>query len=244
MMEPPVLIWNAHGLPHSVAFNDKYFCGQNGYEESMYVSCQGNRLAERFAALDPAKPGTFTIVEAGFGTGLSFCCAWKVWHEHAPASWTLHFISLDKFPLSAEQIERALGRWSMLERYTRVLVGQYKPSSSGIENFDLDQNKVRLTIVFEDVIVALKMIKGQGLAGQGADAIFLNGFAPFKNPDMWSEDVFAGMARLSYAQTTFATFTVAGWVRRGLESQGYTIRKEKGYGTKKHILVGDFTRHG
>lgn len=235
-MNKPILVWDENGYPHSVLFDDKYFCKENGYEETLYVSCGGNRLQERFAKLDPSQPGTFTIVETGFGTGLNFCCAWKIWQEHAPSTWKLHFISLDNNPISSEQLERALSLWPLLETQKIALSSQYRPMSTGVGRFDLGSATV--TVVFDDVIPALKLILDEGLVGKGADALFFDGFAPAKNPAMWSEDVFAGMARLCYSGTTFATFTVAGWVRRGLEAQGFTIRKEKGYGTKKHILVG------
>ena len=99
-MKSPVLTWDEDGFPHSVLFDDKYFCKENGYEETLFVSCGGNRLQERFANLDPAHKGVFTIIETGFGTGLNFCCAWKLWQAHAPPAWKLFFISLDKYPIS------------------------------------------------------------------------------------------------------------------------------------------------
>lgn len=239
-MTEPVLTWDKDGLPHSVLFDDKYFCKENGYEETLYVSCGGNRLQERFSQLNPDVPGTFTIVEAGFGTGLNFCCAFKIWQDMAPKSWTLNFISLDKYPVSTDQLSRALSLWPLLEQQRRILATHYVPASEGIKEFYFQESNVRLTIVFEDVLKALEMMHTLKLAHPGADAIFFDGFAPAKNPDMWHEDVFGGMAKLSKQDTTFATFTVAGWVRRGLESKGFTIHKAKGYGTKKHILIGTF----
>ena len=97
-----------------------------------------------------------------------------------------------------------------------------------------------MTIVFDDIVSALGRIAEQGLADSGADALFLDGFSPAKNPEMWTEDVFAQLARLSRSGTTLATFTVAGWVRRGLEAQGFGIQKMTGYGCKNEMLVGDF----
>jgi tRNA 5-methylaminomethyl-2-thiouridine biosynthesis bifunctional protein len=231
--------WDAKGVPHSTLFRDKYFCTYNGYEECRYVSNQGNNLRERFSNLDPLRSGTFTIIETGFGTGLSFCCAWQLWEECAPSSWKFHFISIELYPLSTEDLNRALGAWPALKTYQDRLSTHYKPFESGIEHFDLDA-QVRLTIAFEDVVEALKNIYEQGIASQGADAWFLNGFSPFSNPLMWSEDVFKGMAPLSRPGTTLSTFTVAASVRHGLEAQGFKVEKIPGHGIKRHVLKGIF----
>ncbi len=232
--------WDAQGVPHSVAFRDKYFCTQNGLEEYRYILKEGNRLMERFIALDPSINGHFVVGETGFGTGLSFCALWELWQKHAPASWTLHFISIELYPLSNAELDRALSAWPLLEKYRHLLSAQYQPLSNGVGNFYFEDNRVRLTIVFEDVIDALEKIYKQNILKQKVDAWLLNGFSPFANPRMWVPDVFKGMARLSKTATTFSTFTVAGAVRRGLEEAGFSVQKFPGYGTKKHMLRGIF----
>ena len=232
--------WDAKGVPHSLIFRDKYFCTQNGYEECCYVADKGNRLRERFLELDPNTKGIFTIIETGFGTGLSFCCAWQLWEQCAPVSWSLHFISIELYPLSTEDVTRALDVWPALSSYKEQLSAQYKPFDSGIKHFHFNKPKVQLTIVFEDVVVALKEIFEQGIAPHGADAWLLNGFSPFKNPLMWSTDVFKGMALVSREGTTLSTFTVAVAVREGLEAQGFAVERIPGYGTKRHVLKGFF----
>lgn len=234
------LRWDEQGLPHSVFFDDKYFCKENGYEETLYVSCQGNKLQERFSALDPTQPGTFTIIETGFGTGLNFCCAWSVWDQCAPKSWKLHFISLELYPLLTDELSRALSLWEPLQKYRAQLIKAYQPKTNTIDHLHLDDGRVIVTIVFDDILKALAIMHEQRLAPEGADAWFLDGFAPSKNPLMWADAVYAGMAKLSKPGTTLATFTVAGFVRRGLEAQGFEVFKALGYGTKKHILTGVF----
>ena len=235
----PLLTWGANGLPHSTLFDDQYFCKENGLEETFHVSCQGNHLQQRFAALDGKNPGTFIIVETGFGTGLNFCCAWHLWRQFAPASWQLRFYSLEKYPMANHDLKRALDLWEPLNKYKDLLVDQYQPLPQGVGEYSFDEGRVTLAIVFDDVLKALAMIR-QLIYPHTADALFFDGFAPAKNPQMWAPEVFLGAAALSGGQTTFATFTVAGWVRRSLQAAGFLIRKDKGYGTKKHILVGQF----
>jgi tRNA 5-methylaminomethyl-2-thiouridine biosynthesis bifunctional protein len=73
---------------------------------------------------------------------------------------------------------------------------------------------------------------------QQVDAWFLDGFAPAKNPDMWTQGLFNAMARLARPGATLATFTSAGFVRRGLQDAGFTMRKSKGFGRKREMLTG------
>ncbi len=232
------ITWDEQGLPHSVVFDDKYFCAENGYEEMVHVSCEGNLLKEKFSRLDPSVKGVFTIIETGFGTGLNFCCAWGLWDSVAPKTWTLRFISIELYPIAQEDLVRALSRWPAVEVPAGKLAQQYKPLPEGMTDVYFDGGRVHLTLVFDDVVAALHTIKNQGLVPQGADAWFLNGFAPSKNPKMWSPEVFAAMAPLSKLNTSLSTFTAAGFVRRGLEEHGFSVMKIKGYGGKKHMLAG------
>ena len=231
-------MWGVRGTPFAVDFDDQYFCKDNGYDEGVHVCCHGNALSERFAQLDPRINGTFTILETGFGTGLDFCCAWELWDRLAPLSWTLNFVSVELFPLTPGDMERALGLWPQLAPYKTELLTQYQPSLGGVSQMSLGEGCVRLTIVFDDAAAGLLHIREKGFAGDGADACFLDGFAPSKNPRMWSEDVFRGVAALSKTGTTLSTFTVAGFVRRGLAAQGFVVQKVPGHGKKKQILTG------
>jgi len=241
-MVSPLIKWDSQGTPYSVVFDDMYFCAVNGYEDALYIFCGGNRLEERFKELDPALKGVFTIVETGFGTGLVFCVAWKLWKEYAPVSWSLNFLSIEKYPLPSSELEQALSVWTIVKLQADELVANYKVQSDKSAVFNFDGGRVRLTIVFDDVIIGLGTIAREDLVGRGADALFLDGFSPAKNPEMWTEKVFSGLARLSGPGTTLATFTVAGWVRRGLESQGFKIQKVTGYGCKNEMLKGFFER--
>ena len=234
--------WDEGGMPHSVMFDDKYFCKDCGYEEALYVACEGNYLRSRFTALDPSLKGVFTIIETGFGTGLDFCCAWQLWAQCAPASWLLHFISVELYPLSSLEISRALNLWPCLSPYKEELAAKYEPQPGGIADINFDSAGVRLTIVFDHVNNALDIIRREEIAVNGADAWFLDGFAPSKNPEMWSDKVFAAMALLSRAGTTLSTFTVAGFVRRGLSANGFSVSRILGHGKKKNVLTGFYSK--
>lgn len=228
------LRWDERGLPHSVAFDDKYFCEENGYEESLHVFCGGNDLKARFGSLESED---FVVGETGFGTGLNFLCAWQLFETNAPANAKLHFISLDQFPLSPEDLKRALKLWPQLNTYSTQLIAQYSDITQDNMSVVFAGGRVRLTLIYDHVLTALKLMHERSYK---TNAWFLDGFAPSKNKDMWSLEVFEGLARLSRSGTTIATFTVAGHVRRGLMEAGFKMEKVPAYGKKFQMLRGTY----
>jgi len=216
----------------SAQFDDIYFSPEDGLAETHHVFIGGNDLPEAWKD----KP-RFVVAETGFGTGLNFLAAWTLFEKRARPEQRLHYISFEKYPLEWDEIARALARWrgAFGGRADR-LRALYPLRVPGFHRIMLNA-QVTLTLVFDDVNEALP----QTDIPEGVDAWFLDGFAPSKNPDMWSETLFSGMARLSHAGTTFATFTVAGAVRRGLEAAGFSAEKSQGFGRKKEMLRGAFT---
>lgn len=216
------------GTPRSLGFDDVYFSARNGIAETQHVYLAGNSLPERW--LDRA---AFTIGELGFGTGLNFLVAWKRFVE-TNESGTLHFVSIEKFPLTIEQLSEALRHQPELSDYAQQLLDQYPARLPGLHRLQFD--RVTLTLGYGDVADLLPEIDAQ------IDAWFLDGFAPAKNDAMWNAEVFQQIARLSAADTTFATFTAAGVAKRGLQEVGFMVQKVQGFGHKRDMLVG--MRHG
>jgi tRNA 5-methylaminomethyl-2-thiouridine biosynthesis bifunctional protein len=192
---------------------------------------QGNDLATRW--LDPTLQ-TFNIAETGFGTGLNFLCAAKLWLETAPQQATLHFISVEKYPLSLQDMTTALDFWSQLNTVNEPFLAQYKHLICGTQSISLHNNRVQLSLLIGDATERFSQINDK------IDAWFLDGFAPAKNPEMWQGELFKQIARLSKLNTTFATFTSAGDVRRDLISAGFEVKKSAGYGKKREMLTGRF----
>ncbi|MCB5189834.1 bifunctional tRNA (5-methylaminomethyl-2-thiouridine)(34)-methyltransferase MnmD/FAD-dependent 5-carboxymethylaminomethyl-2-thiouridine(34) oxidoreductase MnmC [Methylobacillus arboreus] len=228
-----LLEWH-DGQPYSAHFGDVYFSRESGLEETRHVFLRHNRLAERLQALQQS---SFTIVETGFGTGLSFLCAWQLWEQTAPAEARLHFVSIEKFPLSHADLARALDLWPELRNYSSDLLSQYHQLIPGWQRLVFANGRVQLTLLIGDVLDILPQINCR------PDAWFLDGFAPSRNPEMWQEALFTGMAACSDAQTTFATFTSAGLVKRGLQAAGFEVHKVAGHGRKRDMLCGRFTQN-
>ena len=230
-MERPDLVFTDTGSPRSASFDDVYFSTDNGYAETDYVFLQGNELAQRFAQM--AEHRHFTVVETGFGTGLSALATWDLFEQTAPASARLTFISTERYPLSKHQIRQALQAWPTLSGRVERLVAEYPPRLPGFQLVELS-DRVDLLLLFGDVQDTLRDLNAR------VDAWFLDGFTPSRNPDMWQPPLFQSMARLSHTDTTFATFTSASPVRASLQGAGFTVARRPGFGKKREMLHGRF----
>ncbi|MGY2289979.1 bifunctional tRNA (5-methylaminomethyl-2-thiouridine)(34)-methyltransferase MnmD/FAD-dependent 5-carboxymethylaminomethyl-2-thiouridine(34) oxidoreductase MnmC [Pseudomonas sp. SDO528_S397] len=226
------LDWDDQGRPRSRVFDDVYFSDQSGLDETRYVFLQQNRLQERFAALPPG--GRLVIGETGFGTGLNFLCAWQLFAQHAVHGARLHFVSVEKYPLSHADLQRALALWPDLKPFADQLLAQYIAIHPGFQRLVLDNGRVTLTLLIGDAREQLPQLDAQ------VDAWFLDGFAPAKNPDMWTAELFAELARLAAPGSTISTFTSTGWVRRLLNAAGFKMKRTPGIGHKWEILRGEF----
>jgi tRNA 5-methylaminomethyl-2-thiouridine biosynthesis bifunctional protein len=226
------LDWDDQGRPHSRVFDDVYFSDKSGLEETRYVFLEQNRLQERFAALPVG--GRLVIGETGFGTGLNFLCAWQLFEQHAVAGARLHFVSVEKYPLSHADLQRALALWPELAPFAEQLLAQYIAIHQGFQRLILDNGRVTLTLLIGDALEQLPQLDAQ------VDAWFLDGFAPAKNPDMWTAELFAELARLAAPGSTISTFTSTGWVRRLINAAGFKMKRTPGIGHKWEILRGEF----
>lgn len=226
------LDWDDQGRPYSRQYDDIYFSRDQGLEETHHVFLEQNRLRQRFAEL-PAY-GCLVIGETGFGTGLNFYCAWQLFAEHAHPEARLHFVSVEKFPLARHDLERVQRLWPGLQPFTGALLEQYVAIHPGFQQFNFEQGRVTLTLLVGDVLEQLPALDAR------IDAWFLDGFAPARNPDMWTPELFAQLARLSARGTTLGTFTTTGWVRRGLIASGFRMKKVPGIGKKWEVMSGEF----
>lgn len=237
-IQPANLEFNAEGTPVSRDFDDVYFSNDNGLEETRYVFLDGNQLNARF----PTHPRSlFVVAESGFGTGLNFLTLWQMFDQfhaaHPDATLQrLHFISFEKFPLTAHDLRLAHQHWPELAPWAEQLQAQWPPHLGGCHRLLLDGGRVTLDLWLGDINDLTDKLDDS--MNQKVDAWFLDGFAPAKNPDMWSQHLFNAMARLARPGATLATFTSAGFVRRGLQEAGFTMQKTKGFGRKRDMLVG------
>jgi tRNA 5-methylaminomethyl-2-thiouridine biosynthesis bifunctional protein len=282
--------WDDQGQPLSKSFGDVYFSKANGLEETRHVFLQHNQLTERWKNL--SENNFFVIGETGFGSGLNFLAAWDLWLKTAPASAQLHFVSVEKFPLHKNDLQKALALWPELEFLSAQLIAAYPcfvgkvetktpsrpPPSQGEEQspplettegiqeveqrrerlprgglgwghafyrLSFMQGRIKLTLIIDDAAEGFTKLLASThplfmRAGFKINAWFLDGFAPAKNPQMWSDELFSAIANLSELQTTVATFSAAALVKNGLKNAGFSIEKVAGFGRKREMVKGQF----
>ena len=218
--------WN-NGTPRSAAFGDVYFSEHNGIEETRYVFLQQNELPQRWLETD-----RFVIAETGFGTGLNFLVTMRAWLQGAPVDAILHYISIENRPVSPGDIRKLAVHWPELASLVDELLYVYPPPLPGMHLLELAQGRVRLHLIFDEVATALEQINTR------VDAWYLDGFAPSRNPEMWNARVYELIGRNTRVGGSFATYTAAGDVRRGLSGVGFVVQKCRGSGAKRDMLKG------
>lgn len=235
-IEKPVTLnleWIDGDMPYSPAFGDHFYCREDGRAECGHVFLAGNGVPERWTG-----GGLFRIGELGFGTGLNFCETWRVWKSFRPAASAapagpalLHFVSFELYPMPGAAISRALGRWPEIDAERQALVASWPDRPQGIVDLAMADD-VRLTVVC-----------GQALANVTADASlfdawYLDGFAPSRNGDMWSEELLRSVLDHTRHGGSFATYAAAGFVRRNLAAVGFQVERRPGFAGKREMLCG------
>ncbi|CAM3930168.1 tRNA (5-methylaminomethyl-2-thiouridine)(34)-methyltransferase MnmD [Phaeobacter inhibens] len=219
------LSWRDGSIPVSDQFDDPYFSIHDGLAETEHVFLAGNDLATRFASA--AEAGTdFHVAELGFGTGLNLFAAWRAW-EAAQADYdtaaVLHFTSFEAFPMATDDMARALEAFPEVAPWAARFLAVWR--GAGL----CDLGNLRVNVITGDARMSLPDWTG------AADAWFLDGFSPAKNPELWQDDLLAAVAGHTRAGGTAATYTAAGFVRRGLETAGFEVSRTPGFGRKRHM---------
>jgi len=217
---------DADGLPFATEYNDRYFSRESGLAEARHVFLQGNHLPKAWQ-----NQTHFVIGETGFGTGLNFLATWQTWQQDPERCQTLHYISFEKHPIPRAQLAELLSAWPELAELTQQLLAQYPPVLAGFHQLHFAHHQLRLTLCFADAEHALRELSAS------IDAWYLDGFTPAKNLDLWSLPLLQALAQHSTPNSTLATFTVAGQVRRNLQAAGFVWTKQAGFGQKREMLT-------
>ncbi|MEO8486850.1 MAG: FAD-dependent 5-carboxymethylaminomethyl-2-thiouridine(34) oxidoreductase MnmC, partial [Betaproteobacteria bacterium] len=226
-IEPADLAFAADGTPRSPRYDDVYHSADSGPGQARHVFLGGNGLPERWSGRR-----AFTILELGFGLGVNFLTTWKLWRETSDRPAQLHYVAIDRHPPRREDLAAALAGYDGLRELARALVDRFPPPLAGTHARTFDDGHVLLTLVFDDVGPALRKLDAS------ADAIFLDGFAPSRNPEMWSAAVLRGVALHAKPGATCATWSTARAVREALGEAGFVVERRDGFGAKREMLAG------
>jgi tRNA U34 5-methylaminomethyl-2-thiouridine-forming methyltransferase MnmC len=211
--------WAADGVPRSTLFDDPYYSLQGGLDETRHVFLAGNDLPARFC-------DGFRIAELGFGTGLNLIAAVLAW-QASGCTGHLCFTSFEAYPMSSPDMAKAHSAFPGIDPLSAEIVSRWQ---AGQRHFSI--GNIHVDVITGDAVDTLPVWSGL------ADAWFLDGFSPAKNPGLWSPDLLAQVARHTAPRGTFATYTAAGHVRRALQAAGFQVSRAPGFGTKRHMTRG------
>ena len=224
---PAVLAFNEEGVPLSAAYDDVYHSADGGLEQARHVFIGGNRLLERWGGREH-----FTVLETGFGLGLNFLATWQAWRRSEQRCQRLHFVSLEKHPFTRADLARLHQAWPELAELSAELLDNWPPLTTGAHRLLLDQGQVSLTLVFGDACDLLPKVV------VNANALFLDGFAPSKNPDLWSPELIRALSRRCAPDATLATWSIASSLRSTLSKEAWQWERQPGFGRKPEMLTG------
>lgn len=210
------LDWREGVIPVSRRFDDPYFSLNDGLAETRHVFLAGNDLPARLC-------DGFHIAELGFGTGLNLLATLLA----LPAGITIRYTSFEAFPLPADDIARALEHFPQARAVAEPFLTQW---AAGATHLRLPG--IEAEVILGDARETLPRWPGR------ADAWFLDGFSPAKNPELWSEPLMTEVARHTAPGGSFATYTAAGHVRRALAGAGFAVQRLPGHGRKRHMTAG------
>ena len=215
--QPAEIEWKDGGVPVSTRFDDPYYSLENGLSETRHVFLDGNDLPARY------RDG-FHIAELGFGTGLSFLATLESWRfSNTPGG--LNYTSFEAYPMNASDMAQALDAFGGLTDLAALLMAQWT-GDGGSFRF---AGGVTLNLIVGDARKTLPQWRGQ------VDAWYLDGFSPAKNPELWGASLLQDVARHTVKDGTVATYTAAGFVRRGLQQAGFSVTRAPGFGRKRHM---------
>lgn len=227
MSEP--VEWLADGSPRSPRFDDIYRSRYGALDQARQVFLRGCGLPAAWAG-----QAQWRILETGFGLGLNFLAAWRAWKDDPQRPRLLHVASIEAWPVSAQDIQRSAAGFPELRELADALASQWWGLGPGFHRLVFEGGQVLLTLCVGDVQAVLRELDFS------ADSVFLDGFRPEANPQMWELRTLKGVARLCRRGAGMASWTSVGEVRRNLAQCGFAVHKIPGVPPKRHNTQGVF----
>jgi len=228
-LEPAELRFDGEGTPYSPRYGDVYHSAESGPGQAQHVFVAGNGLPRRWA-----QARVFTVLETGFGLGLNFLATWRQWRDDPARPQGLHYVSVEKHPFDRAALAVLHRPYPEFAPLARQLQDAWPPLVAGMHRLHFEDERIALTLAFGDALELMPKLRLH------ADAIYLDGFAPRLNQDMWSPRLMQRLAQLARCGTTVATYSSAALVRQGLEAAGFAVEKSPGFGRKREMLRGSY----
>jgi tRNA 5-methylaminomethyl-2-thiouridine biosynthesis bifunctional protein len=226
---PATPAFDANGTPYSPEYGDVYHSADSGPGQARHVFLGGNGLPARWSG-----EHVFTIVETGFGLGVNFLATWNAWRSDPARPERLHFVSVEKHPFTREGLGELHARYPEFAPLATQLQAAWPLSLPGLHRLEFEDGGVTLTLAFADAADVLPRLR------LAADAFYLDGFAPDRNPEMWSPAMMKTLGRLARSGASLATYTTARAVRDALAAAGFAPELRPGFGRKRNMLAARF----
>ncbi len=227
-LRPAHIAWADDGTPTAPDFGDVYHGPIGAAAQAHHVFLAGNGLPARWAGRTD-----FCIAETGFGLGNNFLATWAAWRADPQRPQRLHYLAIEAHPPRAADLQRAHAG-SEQPALAAALQAAWPPLLPGLHRIDLDGGAVQLLLAWGDVAPLLPQLVF------GADAFYLDGFAPDRNPAMWQRRVLQALGRRARPGATAATWSVARELRDGLTTAGFSCQRLPGIGGKRKVLQARF----
>ena len=224
---PEPVRWHADGSAHSQRFDDVYSSSSGALQQARHVFLQGCGLPAAWARKEQC-----CILETGFGLGRNFLATWQAWNADPQRCRNLHFVSIEAWPVSGADLLRAMQPHPELLPLAQALHRRWLALRGGCNHFSFAQGRLSLTLWIGEVLPVL-----QGLQLK-ADALYLDGFCPSKNPQMWTPDALRAAVGCLHPGARVATWSVTREVRHRLSACGVALRKMPGLPPKRDCLSG------
>ena len=225
--------FDAAGTPYSPEYGDIYHSADSGPGQARHVFLGGNGLPARWS-----RARVFTILETGFGLGLNFLATWDAWRSDPARPERLHFVSVEKHPFTRDGLAELHARYPEFAPLSAQLQSAWPLPLPGLHRLEFENGRVTLTISFADVAEIVPRLRA------AADAFYLDGFAPERNPAMWDPQLMKALGRLARSGATLATYTAARAVRDALAAAGFAPELRAGFGRKRNMLAARFAPRG
>ena len=159
------------------------------------------------------------VLEIGFGTGLNAVVTAMAASEQHKA----HYISLELYPVDDEMVAQLnYGKLVDNDLLQSLHRAEWELPQVITPYFTLEKRQCDFT---------------QCQLPQGIDVVYFDAFAPEKQPEMWSEELFARIYESMNIGGVLTTYCAKGEIRRRLQRVGFTIERLQGPpGGKREIL--------
>ena len=201
---------------HSIyvqTLDEHYHSVHGAFTESQHVFIE--------AGLKQLKNSHIRILEMGFGTGLN---ALLTFVEANKSNISIYYTGIEKYPLE-RTITDSLNYESIID-----------PAWKGMFKL-IHDSQWQQEVLIKPGFILKKVQCDMHEMGEvdEFDLVYFDAFAPEKQPELWTEDLFNHIFLSMRSNSILTTYSSKGTVRRNLEAAGFRVEKIPGPPGKREM---------